>query len=155
MNIHDKEIIDEMVEVSERMEHHINLHGITKEMFLSRDGYSEMLLMSVMRIGELANHLSDKCMEDMSDIPWHEIRGFRNIIAHDYGKIRMEWAWDTVAESVPDLLIELKCYLDCGLIFDDVTKNCIDDAKAKAASINESREHQPKPRGKGYGEPEV
>jgi uncharacterized protein with HEPN domain len=37
-------------------------------------------------IGEAANHLSENFTDNTPDIPWKNIIGMRNIIAHEYGE---------------------------------------------------------------------
>ncbi len=46
--------------------------------------------MNVFQIGEASNRLSDECKENMSLIPWYEIYGTRNVIAHGYVKVKNE-----------------------------------------------------------------
>lgn len=41
-------------------------------------------------------------------MPWHAIRGFRNIIAHDYGVVDPLWAWNTIQVDIPALYDHLK-----------------------------------------------
>jgi uncharacterized protein with HEPN domain len=63
-------------------------------------------------IGEAANHLSEKFIRSRSDIPWRQIIGLRNIIAHDYGEILVERIWYTVQKHIITLKIELSQYVD-------------------------------------------
>ena len=62
-----------------------------------------MLLMPIFQIGELSNALSDGYHESHRAIPWHAIRGFRNIIGHDYGVVEPLWAWNTIQYDIPKL----------------------------------------------------
>jgi uncharacterized protein with HEPN domain len=36
-------------------------------------------------------------------IEWHKIRGFRNLIAHDYFGIDVEEVWDIIKNKIPEL----------------------------------------------------
>ena len=62
----------------------------------------------LMVIGEAANHVSKEFRERYPEIPWVQIIGQRNILAHDYGEILSERVWLTATTSVPELLIILK-----------------------------------------------
>ncbi len=54
-------------------------------------------------VGEAANHLSEECIENNSQIPWKLIIGLRNIIAHEYGEILEERIYKIARENVPEL----------------------------------------------------
>jgi len=54
-------------------------------------------------IGEAANHLSDNFIKNTSHIPWKNIIGMRNIIAHDYGEILVERIWLTAINHIEEL----------------------------------------------------
>ena len=41
------------------------------------------------------------------DIPWREMRGLRNRIAHGYFDVDLGIVWDTVRKDLPDLLTKL------------------------------------------------
>jgi uncharacterized protein with HEPN domain len=58
----------------------------------------------LMVIGEAAAHVSDEFQEHHSEIPWFQIIGQRNVLAHEYGVILVERIWLTATKSVPELL---------------------------------------------------
>lgn len=43
--------------------------------------------MCIIQIGELVNRLSEDTIVKNSNIPWHAIRGMRNLHAHDYENV--------------------------------------------------------------------
>ncbi|MEO1393153.1 MAG: HepT-like ribonuclease domain-containing protein [Cyanobacteria bacterium J06634_5] len=55
-------------------------------------------------IGEAANRLSEEFRLEHSNIPWKEIVGMRNILAHQYETVDAEVVWDAAVQDVPDLL---------------------------------------------------
>ncbi len=52
---------------------------------------------------KLSTKLSDNIKKEIPDIPWHQIKGLRNYLAHDYGSIRLEDMWDTILNDIPPL----------------------------------------------------
>lgn len=62
-----------------------------------------MLLMPLFQIGEFAGALSDEYVVSARSVPWHPIRGFRDIIAHGYGIVDPLWAWNTIEADIPSL----------------------------------------------------
>jgi uncharacterized protein with HEPN domain len=55
-------------------------------------------------IGEAANRLPDEIKDEISDIDWHKIRGFRNRVAHDYMGINYFIVWQIREEFLPELI---------------------------------------------------
>jgi len=41
-------------------------------------------------VGEAANHVSQGFQENHSEIEWAQIIGLRNILAHEYGEVKMD-----------------------------------------------------------------
>ena len=62
-------------------------------------------------IGEAANHLSEEFKNSESNIPWGQIIGMRNIIAHEYGEILEERIWMTAKEHIKPLLDAMSKYI--------------------------------------------
>lgn len=58
-------------------------------------------------IGEAARRLSTTFRAAHPDIPWRQVIGQRNILAHEYGQIDHESLFRTASEDVPLLIEEL------------------------------------------------
>lgn len=71
--------------------------------FKNNSVYRNAVALCVLQIGELANNLTEEFREITSEIPWREIRGLRNIVAHHYGKIDYELLWETITSDIPVL----------------------------------------------------
>lgn len=61
-----------------------------------------------MIVGEAAGHVSVQDQEKHPEIPWAQIIGQRNVLAHEYGEILVERIWLTATNSLPELLISLE-----------------------------------------------
>ena len=59
-------------------------------------------------IGESAKHVSDNGRKATPDIPWREIIGQRNILAHEYGQIDHELLYKTIVDDIPELIRHLE-----------------------------------------------
>lgn len=78
--------------------------GNSYEAFCSNSVYRNAVAMCVLQIGELSNHLTEDFREATAgDIPWKQIRGLRNVVAHEYGNIDEESLWETITEDIPVL----------------------------------------------------
>lgn len=68
----------------------------------------DAVVFNLSQIGEIAkSRISSQAKVELTDIPWHDIYGFRNRIIHDYDDIDMIIVYDTVVEDLPQLLDRL------------------------------------------------
>ncbi|MHA3723922.1 HepT-like ribonuclease domain-containing protein [Leucobacter sp. HY1910] len=59
-------------------------------------------------IGEAANHLSASFTAARPEIPWTQIRGFRNILVHQYFGVDADTVRDVVETYLPPLASVLR-----------------------------------------------
>ena len=59
-------------------------------------------------IGQAANKISKDTQNILGNIPWPNIIGLRNKLAHDYGEILAERIWSISKNSIQELLKELE-----------------------------------------------
>ena len=57
-------------------------------------------LMNFVLIGEMTERLSDELKNKATHIEWQKIKGFRNMIAHDYLGIDAEEVWQIIADDL-------------------------------------------------------
>ncbi len=62
-------------------------------------------------IGEAARRVSTTFAAAHPEVPWREIVGQRNILAHEYGEIDHELLYKTAAEDIPALIQQLESLL--------------------------------------------
>ena len=58
-------------------------------------------------IGEAARRVSSTFQQANSEIPWRQIIGQRNVLAHDYGDIDPGMVWIVAAQRLPELICQL------------------------------------------------
>ncbi|MFN5589744.1 MAG: DUF86 domain-containing protein [Holosporales bacterium] len=66
------------------------------------------LLHAVQIIGEAAKKVDASVKDSLPDIPWAQIIGCRNVIAHDYDEIEDPLVWRIVADHLPALIDRLE-----------------------------------------------
>jgi uncharacterized protein with HEPN domain len=54
-------------------------------------------------IGEAARQIPESLKNEHAGVPWKEMAGIRNKIAHEYFGVDVEVIWDTVEKNVPEL----------------------------------------------------
>jgi uncharacterized protein with HEPN domain len=62
-------------------------------------------------IGEAARRVTLEFQSAHDEIPWAQIIGQRNILAHEYGEIQSERIWETATVHVPKLIRSLESLL--------------------------------------------
>lgn len=55
-------------------------------------------------IGEAVGKLSKELKDRFPDIPWQDIKDFRNLLAHEYFGVDLEIVWNTAHNDLPQLL---------------------------------------------------
>ena len=69
-------------------------------------------MMNFVVIGEMIDKISDEFKRKHSEIEWIKIKGFRNIVAHDYFGIDAEEVWQIIKTKIPTLKSDIKSLLD-------------------------------------------
>jgi uncharacterized protein with HEPN domain len=60
-------------------------------------------MMNFIVIGEMVSRISDSTKEANPNIDWIRIKGFRNLVAHDYFGIDAEEVWQIINNDLPQL----------------------------------------------------
>jgi uncharacterized protein with HEPN domain len=55
-------------------------------------------------IGEAVGKLSEQLKGGYPEIPWQDIKDFRNLLAHEYFGVDLEIVWNTIRDDLPLLL---------------------------------------------------
>jgi uncharacterized protein with HEPN domain len=63
-------------------------------------------------IGEAAGRVSSAVREKYEDIPWYQILGLRNRLAHGYDAIDLDILWNIIKLDLPLLIVELQRVLN-------------------------------------------
>lgn len=78
-------------------------HGLAREQFeTSRLNY-DTTLWNVQPYGEAAKNIPEEIINQMPEIPWRELIGMRNRLAHGYFGINNEILWRVVEMETPKL----------------------------------------------------
>ncbi len=96
--IHIGRIKDELNFIENAIEH------LDQDSFLKNETVQRAVSMSLITIGECANHLSNAYKENHPEIEWIEIIAVRNIAAHGYWQLNMAQIWKAMEEDIPKLI---------------------------------------------------
>ena len=93
------------------------VRGMDKRTFLADMRTQQAAIMNLIVIGEAATQIMERDPEFVranAGVPWRNMRGMRNRIAHGYFDINMDVVWDTVQTALPALLRQLDALIDTG-----------------------------------------
>ena len=107
----DRNIIRHMLKYCDEVETAHDDFSHSKEKFMNSSTYRNAVTMPILQIGELSNHLSEEFKQQNKQIPWNEMRGIRNLMAHQYHSVDFEIIWDTSRADIPALREFCKDYL--------------------------------------------
>ena len=82
-----------------------------REEFLSDIRTQMAVNMTLVLTGEAASRIMTHYPDftvDHPEIPWSQIRGMRNFVAHDYYELELSIVWDTAKIHLPVLLDDLE-----------------------------------------------
>lgn len=86
--------------------------GLTREQFEAGGLNYDATLWNVQLFGEAANHIPENIRSQMPDVPWRELIGMRNRLAHGYFGINNAILWQVVEIEVPKLYKTLQHILN-------------------------------------------
>ena len=107
MNERDIQLLMHINKNCDKIKMYHKRFGNTLNSFKSDSAYRDAISMCIMQIGELSKAFSDDFINN-TNFPWKEIRGMRNILAHDYINADIETIWETSREDI-DRLKEKCC----------------------------------------------
>jgi uncharacterized protein with HEPN domain len=66
------------------------------------------ILYWIVIIGEATKRISMAFRDQHPDVPWREMAGMRDRVAHGYDRVDFDLVWDTVQVKIPLLIAQLQ-----------------------------------------------
>jgi len=85
--------------------------NMTYEEFEEREMVIDAVIRNLEIIGEATAQLPFDIKEMYPDTPWYQMKGMRNIIAHEYFGVRLATIWETICVDLPKVLPQIKTIL--------------------------------------------
>lgn len=99
----NKDVLEHIVKYCNEIIETQAYFGNSFEVFKANSIYRNAVAMCVIQIGELSGHLTEKFKKTYDGVPWRNIKGMRNMVAHEYGGINITTLWETINEDIPML----------------------------------------------------
>lgn len=101
LSIKEKGIMLYIIKHCYRVENKIN--DISFETFSFDEDIKEIVSFNVLQIGELVKKLSADFLKRYPKMPWKNIKGMRDWVAHGYGTINLDEVWKTATRDIRPL----------------------------------------------------
>lgn len=93
--------IDDILDAIDRIQQYVR--GLGQARFEADDRTRDAVLYNLQIIGEAVSQLPAKITAEYKEVPWEDIRGMRNVIAHGYFAVKLPIIWKTVTEDLAHL----------------------------------------------------
>lgn len=77
--------------------------GMDFEQFRTSDKTADAVIRNLEIIGEAAGHIPIEIQAKYPDLSWLEMRGMRNIVAHEYFGVSLQIVWHAINVDLPPL----------------------------------------------------
>jgi len=82
--------------------------GLGRDAVLADEMRFDAVLHNFQVVGEAAKRLPGELRQRHTDVPWREIAGMRDFVAHEYFALDREILWDAIQHNVPELLVKVR-----------------------------------------------
>ncbi|HSU24564.1 MAG TPA: DUF86 domain-containing protein [Pyrinomonadaceae bacterium] len=82
--------------------------GINYDQFLENPMLQDALVRNIEIIGEAAKNLSEDFRTSTPEVVWRDIMRMRDTVVHHYFRLNLEVIWQTAADDIPKLLLQIK-----------------------------------------------
>ncbi|MEM1253990.1 MAG: DUF86 domain-containing protein [Cyanobacteria bacterium P01_H01_bin.21] len=82
--------------------------GLSKEELAENNEKQSAVLYQIIIVGEATKRLSSDFRNCHPMIPWSDIAGMRDILAHQYDKVNLNTLWSVIQDDIPELLFLLR-----------------------------------------------
>lgn len=101
---------NERLESQVRLEHILKsisdieryVYNKTSEIFCEDSLLNNAVLFQFSIVGEAIIHVEREILNQYA-YPWHKVRSFRNLIAHEYFNIKLNAVWKIIEDDLPEL----------------------------------------------------
>jgi len=82
---------------------HEKMNGLQRESLDTDEDILQIICFNILQIGELAKNFDPDFIRKYDGVPWRQIKGMRDKVAHGYGTIDKDRVWNTAAQDIGPL----------------------------------------------------
>ena len=96
-----------ILESINKIQHYSSSFSDADEFFANEKTF-DAALMNFIIIGEMVVRMSDEFIGKYNKVDWFKIKGFRNLVVHNYFGIDAEEVWQIIKDKIPALKEEIE-----------------------------------------------
>jgi uncharacterized protein with HEPN domain len=97
--------LGDIVEASDRVASYIE--GLTFEAFVADNRTVDAVVRNLEIVGEAAKKVPSSMRSRAEQVPWREMAGLRDVVAHAYFGIDHNIIWDVASNHLPQLRVDV------------------------------------------------
>lgn len=94
-----KRIVEYCIKIEEAQKNHFPDRKAFDEDVFFRDGCA----FYIQQIGETVKDLPEEFLSTHQEVKWHQVKGFRTVIAHAYESVDPDILWEAIQLDIPKL----------------------------------------------------
>jgi uncharacterized protein with HEPN domain len=84
------------------------VHGMTLDAFVADERTRDAVLRNIEIIGEAAKNIPDDVVAKAPEVPWRNVRGMRDVLAHGYFGVSFAIVWATATKGIEPLEVAVR-----------------------------------------------
>ena len=102
--------LSDILEAAEKIDRYVT--GMDLAAFCRDSKTVDAVVRNLEVIGEAASAVPEWVQEKFPEVPWFEMRGMRNVLAHEYFGVSLKITWQTTQDDLPEMVRKLKGILE-------------------------------------------
>ena len=78
-------------------------NGLTREQLDTNEDALEIICFNILQIGELVKNFEKEFIAEFNKVPWRQIKGMRDKVAHGYGTLDKDKIWSVAKKDIKPL----------------------------------------------------
>ena len=88
------------------------MNFLTRKQFDDDEDIVQIICFNILQIGELAKNFEPDFIKKYNGVPWKQIKGMRDRVAHGYDTIDLDRVWNTAFNDIDPLLAYCQTILE-------------------------------------------
>jgi uncharacterized protein with HEPN domain len=100
----DPDYLDYLRDIFDAIEHAQDfVEGVDYDLFITDHKTNFSVVRALEIVGEAAKNILQPIRQQYPEVPWRDLTGMRDKLAHDYSGVNLRVVWNTVVDDLPIL----------------------------------------------------